>query len=379
MKIYNEVLIDMNTGQTVYEDSYEHNGELALMQAPDIQTRGADYYTDTYFSTYTLGDEHQTAGGDFSHSRYVKRDTVNDPNVPGLKYEIYDREVSHGTFDPWSSGGHDIKIIFPDKSVKYVAAPGRVDNISNAHEMVAKLQSEISSKGLEDYGWKTAEEYDTEYKNLVDQGFSQDDARAIAAGGDKTTFKTQSEKDQEQRRIDLKREVAATKQSVTDVADTQVEMQQQRTGRVMGQALRAQNARLMSLGYSPDEAAAMTAQGSESIGRTMADISTQGALLKNKTLADLGKFGISANMTADELGLKLRELNQNTVNFQSNLANQMAMAQMQSDTARYGADLQASTQRYVADSQKTGVMDIGAALAGGIGGAVGTGVVKKFL
>ena len=379
MKIYNEVLIDMSTGQTVYEDSYEHNGELALMQAPDIQTRGADYYTDTYFSTYTLGDEHQTAGGDFSHSRYVKRDTVNDPNVPGLKYEIYDREVSHGTFDPWSSGGHDIKIIFPDNSVKYVAAPGSVDNISNAHEMVAKLQSEISSKGLEDYGWKTAEEYDTEYKNLVDQGFSQDDAKAIAAGGDKTAFKTQSEKEQEQRRIDLKREVAATKQSVTDVADTQVEMQQQRTGRVMGQALRAQNARLMSLGYSPDEAAAMTAQGSESIGRTMADISTQGALLKNKTLADLGKFGISANMTADELGLKLRELNQNTVNFQSNLANQMAMAQMQSDTARYGADLQASTQRYVADSQKTGVMDIGAALAGGIGGAVGTGVVKKFL
>ena len=135
----------------------------------------------------------------------------------------------------------------------------------------------------------------------------------------------------------------------------------------------------MSLGYSPDEADAMTAQGSESIGRTMADISTQGALLKNKTLADLGKFGISANMSADELGLKLRELNQNTVNFQSNLANQMAMAQMQSDTARYGADLQASTQRYVADSQKTGVMDIGAALACGIGGAVGTGVVKKFL
>ena len=30
MKIYNEVIIDMNTGETIYEDSFEHEGDIAL-------------------------------------------------------------------------------------------------------------------------------------------------------------------------------------------------------------------------------------------------------------------------------------------------------------------------------------------------------------
>ena len=30
MKIYNEVIIDMNTGETIYEDSFEHDGPVAL-------------------------------------------------------------------------------------------------------------------------------------------------------------------------------------------------------------------------------------------------------------------------------------------------------------------------------------------------------------
>ena len=30
MRIYNEVIIDMNTGETIYEDSFEHEGDIAL-------------------------------------------------------------------------------------------------------------------------------------------------------------------------------------------------------------------------------------------------------------------------------------------------------------------------------------------------------------
>ena len=30
MKIYNEVVIDMNTGETVYEDSFEYDGPMAM-------------------------------------------------------------------------------------------------------------------------------------------------------------------------------------------------------------------------------------------------------------------------------------------------------------------------------------------------------------
>ena len=29
MKIYNEVVIDMNTGETIYEDSFEYEGDIA--------------------------------------------------------------------------------------------------------------------------------------------------------------------------------------------------------------------------------------------------------------------------------------------------------------------------------------------------------------
>jgi len=32
MKIYNEVVMDMNTGETIYEDSFEYDGEIALLK-----------------------------------------------------------------------------------------------------------------------------------------------------------------------------------------------------------------------------------------------------------------------------------------------------------------------------------------------------------
>jgi hypothetical protein len=50
MKIYNEVVIDMNTGETIYEDSFEYNGEMALC------------YCGTYKGSDKLGEADDKVG-----------------------------------------------------------------------------------------------------------------------------------------------------------------------------------------------------------------------------------------------------------------------------------------------------------------------------
>ena len=48
MKIYNEVVIDMNTGETIYEDSFDYDGDIALCCDPTGGMQPGDPGYDEY-------------------------------------------------------------------------------------------------------------------------------------------------------------------------------------------------------------------------------------------------------------------------------------------------------------------------------------------
>lgn len=380
MKIYNEILIDMNTGETIYEDSFEHDGEMMLMQElPTVGEHGKDYYVDTYYSNFhqfSDKSQHHLTGQSNDYATHESKGVINDPQT-GIKYEVYEARVKDDWHQQRWSGGFDIKVTMPNGEHLFVTAPSGGGSLAATNAYInEKLIPRIDEVGIEEYGWKSADEWRSDYDLNITAGYSVEDARDIASGGDATTFKTKDEKDALQRKIELKQEVASTRQEVEDVTELEAEKAKTEVGRVLGGQARASKAQLRALGYTPEESSQILASQGEASGRAMGDIASQAQILKNKTMADLSKFGISANLSADELGLKMKELTTSKVNLQNQLQNQLTLANINAATQKYGADMSYQSAIESAQMGQTGMMDIFGEMTGEIAGEFGKDLVK---
>jgi len=114
MKIYNEVVIDMNTGTTLYEDSFEYDGPVMRMcsggddsgpdysnqidiltkQAADVRGRRGgirDYFEDVRNLTQeSSGNENKTALDSFLSESY----TIGRQNERAIRTNKFERDTS---------------------------------------------------------------------------------------------------------------------------------------------------------------------------------------------------------------------------------------------------------------------------------------------
>ena len=143
--------------------------------------------------------------------------------------------------------------------------------------------------------------------------------------------------DREARRLDLKASeaVAQAKQSAMDTTAMQTELAQRQVSRASGEAIRQQRDALLAQGYNPEEARMMTAQGSENIARTVADVGMQGQAIQAQTVGQLASFGAEQGWTAESLSQGIRQMQQDLMKHRENLANQLQVAKIGRDTARY--------------------------------------------
>jgi hypothetical protein len=140
--------------------------------------------------------------------------------------------------------------------------------------------------------------------------------------------------DKESNRLDLKAHeaVAQAKQSAIDVTKTQTEIAQKQTARVSGEAIRAQRDALLAQGYSPEETRMMTAQGTENVARTIADVGMQGQALQAQTMGQLAQFGAEQGWTAENLSQGIKQMQQDLIKHREGLASQLQLAQLQART-----------------------------------------------
>ena len=97
------------------------------------------------------------------------------------------------------------------------------------------------------------------------------------------------------------------------------------------------------------------------------DLMSQSNIMKNKTLADLAKFDVTAGLSAEELGTKLQEIQSNRGQYMAGLRSQFNIAQLQAEAARYGSNLDYQAALRQAEAMESAAMwqGIGSLASGG--------------
>jgi len=127
MKIYNEVVIDMNPespsyGETLHEDSYEYEGDMYLAEGTPLVPNNeigwedwGNWETTNYTSEYIYvdGKYYQKGEGDFGAVQYhelsenVRNVILENPDAAGIKFEGLESLPGEGTFTYDESGKFD--------------------------------------------------------------------------------------------------------------------------------------------------------------------------------------------------------------------------------------------------------------------------------
>jgi len=109
MKIYNEVVIDMNTGETIYEDSFEYEGDMALLyggEEDDGITSGTGNIADD--PSANKNQDISMVGRDWgleSLSMDQFYTVVNGKKVPKTENEILNLILQHKPYNKDAAGG----------------------------------------------------------------------------------------------------------------------------------------------------------------------------------------------------------------------------------------------------------------------------------
>jgi hypothetical protein len=221
----------------------------------------------------------------------VLKDTFVDSE--GTVYKIYRRRW-RTNFYAGQSRWRDYIQVAIDKDGNEI--PDKTKNVANVDKAKTQVRQESADNAL-----YTQEEYQ---------------AKALA--------------DKEAKRLDLKAHeaVAQAKQSAADITARQTEIAQKQTARVSGEAIRQQRDALLAQGYNPEEARMMTAQGSENVARTVADLGQQGQALHAQTVGQISQFGAEQGWTAENLSQGIKQMQQDLMKHREGLANQLQIAKI---------------------------------------------------
>ena len=276
MRIYTEVIMNWDEKQgklvEVSSESFEYGGEVAL----------------------ALGSTYSGRKRNHAYSEHLK-DTYRDEE--GNTYKIYRRK--------WRSNKHygetkwrDYIVVATDKEGNFISGSSKSGN---------------SEASMKDYAR-------TKASNNVIFSDAEWQGKQIA--------------DKEANRLDLKAHeaVAQAKQSAIDTTKLQTEIAQKQTARVSGEAIRQQKGALLAQGYSPEESRMMTAQGSENVARTIADVGMQGQAVQAQTMGQLAQFGAEQGWTAENLSAGIKQMQQDLIKHREGLASQMNIAKLQAKT-----------------------------------------------
>ena len=278
MRIYTEVIMNWDEKQgklvEVSSESFEYGGEVAL----------------------ALGSSYSNRKRNHAYSEHLK-DTYRDEE--GNTYKIYRRKWRSNK-RTGSTKWRDYIVVATDKDGNFISGSSKSGN---------------SESSMKDYAR-------TKASNNVIFSDSEWQAKQIAA--------------KESNRLDLKAHeaVAQAKQSAADVTAKQTEIAQRQTARVSGEAIRQQKEALLSQGYNPEEARMMTAQGSENISRTIADVGMQGQAIYAQTVGQLAQFGAEQGWTAENLSQGIKQMQTDLMKHREQLANQLQVTKMQTQAQK---------------------------------------------
>tara|TARA_R100000700_G_scaffold41005_1_gene59022 strand:- start:3269 stop:4399 length:1131 start_codon:yes stop_codon:yes gene_type:complete len=267
-------------------------------------------------------------GGNVARGNWTQ--FVTDP-LTGIATRGAQIQTRGSVFEQYTNSGSLIQYKFPDGTVRYRRL-SVVDGYSAQLDphFSAKFNEYTKSKGRPEWGGKNM----TEIENIYADWIKDTDLEPPPPP------QTPEDKEADDIRLKVQREIAQGKQEATDISEQETLRAQQAVARQSGATQRALQAQLASqTGMSPEETSQMLAGGAEGIARMQSDVAQQSNLLKMKSLADLTKFGTTAGLSADELATKLQSIASQRQTALAGLENQFNIAQLQSDTQRYGMGL----------------------------------------
>lgn len=346
-------------------DAYTSNKGYTNLSLFYNANRMGDHTLEGLSSTNEAQDGNAHFWSEYDQDGWVSRKFKEERTDPltGIKAQFYQVQTRGGWLEGYTNEGSQAVLIFPDGQVKIKNFTGKsggkswgrardwFNSFSEKAQEVGRPEW-VGSDGMTRSVSDLTESFET-FIRPPDLGDTQEDVK----------------EDTKELKAQIASDISMAKQETEDISAQQQLMAQQQVARQSGAQQRALSAQLAAqTGMSPEETSMMLSRGTEGLARMQADIAQQGNVLKMKSLSDLSKFGMTAGLTAEELGAKLQGIASQRATTMAGLENQFNIAQLQSDTQRYGMDLDyRSALRQAEAQQAAGEAQGWGGLAGGIG------------